>query len=95
MRIRRLLTAGVIAAAPLLLPAAASAQQYPATTAPSATVGGVDINRGGAVAGNVAVRGAAQESLVVTGGDFAALTAIGLGATGVGVFLVRRSRKLA
>jgi hypothetical protein len=96
MRIRRFVTAGVLLAAPLAVPAAASAQQYPVTTTPpEATVLGRDTPRGGAVAGNVAVRGAAQESLVVTGGDIAALTAVGLGAAGVGFVLVRRSRKLA
>ena len=95
MRIRRFVTAGVLLAAPLVVPTAAAAQQYPATTGPEATVLGRDTNRGGAVAGNVAVRGAAQESLVVTGADIATLTAVGLGAAGVGFVLVRRSRKLA
>ena len=96
MRIRRFVTAGVLLAAPLAVPAVASAQdQYPATTGPEATVLGRDTTPCPAVAGNVAVRGAAQESLVVTGADIATLTAVGLGAAGVGFVLVRRSRKLA
>lgn len=85
-RIKTFLT-GIAVAAALAVPTAASAQDYVNNETPE--VKGITDTRTD-VAPATESRG---DSLPITGGDVAGLTAIGIAAVGAGAVLVRRSRR--
>ncbi|HZQ27952.1 MAG TPA: LPXTG cell wall anchor domain-containing protein [Acidimicrobiales bacterium] len=89
MRTRLLaLVAATAAAIALSAPVVAGADDYTGTTTP--TVLGEQIQRPTA-----APFSTSRASLPVTGGDIAGLTAVGVGAIGLGTILVRRRRHIA
>jgi LPXTG-motif cell wall-anchored protein len=89
MRTRLLaLVAATAAAVALSAPVVAAADDYTGTTTP--TVLGEQIQRQ-----SVAAVDPIRASLPVTGGDIAGLTAVGVGAIGLGTILVRRRRQTA
>ena len=90
MRARKILLAGAAAAVAVFGPVAAvHADDYVGTTPP--TVLGNQLQRHDPnVLGETVTR---SSGLPVTGGDIAEMTAIGVGAIGLGTVLVRRSRR--
>jgi hypothetical protein len=82
------LTAGLV----LGSATAAVAQDYPRPQPPATVLGGSQ-QRGGQVASEAGTQSVGGGSLAVTGGDLAAMAAVGVGAVGAGAVLVRRGRR--
>lgn len=96
MKVRKLLVAGVLAAAAFGVTTPAFAQTDYVTPPEEGEVLGTELSRTPpAVEATVspASTSTAGGSLPVTGGDVAGLTAIGVAAIGAGAVLVRRSRR--
>ena|ERR1051325_4966624 len=94
VRIRRFVVGTILGLIVAAVPAAAFGQAYPGGTTenntPSAQVQGVSVEKTTPAAPVVAGK---SQGLAFTGSDIAGTTAIGLILVGLGVVLVRRSRR--